>query len=275
MIISQRNFQIFKYSIYIFLTANFPLFFAEEWAAASIRFVDGISLNQIIEGFAASIDTIAWLILLYVFELETYILDDHQFTKKVTLSLRLLRIISYLFIIYAFYGYLVVLFYTLDVSPLENITNLCNLTNGQWTYSIDFQEYQIINSENCLALSSSNTFLQFSGINAVVDNSGYIDIVRLAWIDVINSSVWLLVVLVLEVDVYMQENKINIALINEISKISKYILYAILFFNAAFWSISGDFVDWWDAWLWLIAFIFIELNIIQWKDEDIEKNATA
>ncbi len=210
-----------------------------------------------------------------MFELETYVLDDHQFTKKVALSLRLVRIISYLFIVYAFYGYLVVLFYTLDISPLENITNLCNLTNGQWTYSIDFQEYQIINSENCLTLSSSNTFLQFSGINAVVDNNGYIDIVRLAWIDVINSSVWLLVVLVLEADVYMQENNINNVLINETSKISKYILYAILFFNAAFWSLNGDFVDWWDAWLWLIAFIFIELNIIQWKDEDIEKNAAA
>ena len=211
MIISQRNFQIFKYSIYIFLTANFPLFFAEEWAAASIRFVDGISLNQIIEGFAASIDTIARLILLYMFELETYVLDDHQFTKKVALSLRLVRIISYLFIIYAFYGYLVVLFYTLKIS----------------------------------------------------------------WIDVINSSVWLLVVLVLEADVYLQENNINKALINETSKISKYILYAILFFNAAFWTMNGDWFDWWDAWLWLIAFIFIELNIIQWKDEDIEKNAAA
>jgi hypothetical protein len=210
-----------------------------------------------------------------MFELETYVLDDHQFTKKVALSLRLVRIISYLFIIYAFYGYLVVLFYTLDISPLENITNLCNLTNGQWTYSIDFQEYQIINSENCLTLSSSNTFLQFSGINAVVDNNGYIDIVRLAWIDVINSSVWLLVVLVLEADVYIQENNINNVLINETSKISKYILYAILFFNAAFWTMNGDWFDWWDAWLWLIAFIFIELNIIQWKDEDIEKNAAA
>ena len=73
----------------------------------------------------------------------------------------------------------------------------------------------------------------------------------------------------------MQENNINNVLINETSKISKYILYAILFFNAAFWSLNGDFVDWWDAWLWLIAFIFIELNIIQWKDEDIEKNAAA
>ena len=73
----------------------------------------------------------------------------------------------------------------------------------------------------------------------------------------------------------MQENKINNVLINKTSKISKYFLYAILFFNAGFWSLNGDFVDWWDAWLWLIAFIFIELNILQWKDEDIEKNATA
>ena len=33
---------------------------------------------------------------------------------------------------------------------------------------------------------------------------------------------------------------------------------------------NGDFVDWWDALLWLIAFVFIELNVLEWRQEDKE-----
>ena len=33
------------------------------------------------------------------------------------------------------------------------------------------------------------------------------------------------------------------------------------------WAIKGDFVDWWDAFLWLVAFVFIELNVFEWRAE--------
>ena len=52
-----RVFQLFKYSVYALLTLNIYLFFSEEWAASAYRFSNGIDLSDIIEGFAASIDT--------------------------------------------------------------------------------------------------------------------------------------------------------------------------------------------------------------------------
>jgi hypothetical protein len=30
---------------------------------------------------------------------------------------------------------------------------------------------------------------------------------------------------------------------------------------------KGDFIDFWDAFLWLVAFVFIELNIFNWNQE--------
>ena len=36
---------------------------------------------------------------------------------------------------------------------------------------------------------------------------------------------------------------------------------------AAYWGFEGTFLDFWDAFLWLVAFIFIELNIFQWHEE--------
>ena len=43
---------------------------------------------------------------------------------------------------------------------------------------------------------------------------------------------------------------------------------------AIYWGFRGDFVDFWDAFLWLVAFVFIELNVFEWRQED-KAEATA
>ncbi len=48
-------------------------------------------------------------------------------------------------------------------------------------------------------------------------------------------------------------------------------LYATLFAAAVYWGVKGDFIDFWDAFLWLVAFVFIELNIFQWHAETEEE----
>ena len=117
--------------------------------------------------------------------------------------------------------------------------------------------------------------MQFPGLAAVVDQSGLTEITRLAWVDVINSGVWLLVVLVLEIDVRLQERDMLEGRFLAISNASKFLLYATLLLAALYWSIKGDFVDSWDAWLWLVAFVFIELNVFDWRQESIEERDAA
>ena len=60
-----------------------------------------------------------------------------------------------------------------------------------------------------------------------------------------------------------------------INKFVKFILYGVLFAAAAYWGVAGDFLDFWDAALWLFAFIFIELNVFQWQRETQQEAATA
>ena len=263
-----RIFQLFKYSVYALLTINVYLFFAEEWAASVHRFVDGIFLVEVIEGFAASIDTAAWVILLLMFELETCVLDDRQFTKRTTWTLHGVRAACYVAIIYAFYGYFSKLMFLYGTGPLPDVSDLCTLVDGRWAYAVDFDEYQVLTAANCASVSSATAFLQYPGMAAVVDQSGFTDIVRLAWVDVINSAVWLLVVGVLEIDVWLQEQHRLEGTALKISNVSKYILYSILFLAAVYWGIKGDFVDFWDAFLWLVAFVFIELNVLEWRQEN-------
>jgi len=263
-------FQLFKYAVYALLTANIFIFFAEEWAAAPHRFAAGIALGDIIEGFTATIDTASWVVLLLMFELETYVLDEKHFTPKVTWSLHGLRAICYGFIIYSFYGYTTKLFFLLGTSPLPGIDDLCMLVDGNWAYAIDLDEYEVLTATNCVTFSAAGAFLQFPGLAAVVDPSGFSDIIWLAWVDVINAGVWLLVVLVLEIDVRLQDRNKLVGTALKISSLSKYVLYCTLFLAAAYWAFEGDFVDSWDAFLWLVAFIFIELNVFDWRRETAE-----
>jgi hypothetical protein len=267
-------FQAFKYIVYFFLAMNIYWFFAEEHLAAKIQFPNGVGLDLMIEAYAATIDTVAWVVLLLMFELETYVLEDEQFSRTVTWSLHSLRAICYAFIVYAFYGYVANLL-TLDgITPLANLSDLCALT-GQWSYATTLDEFTTITTANCNSLSTATSFLRFDDMQAVVDLQGRKDIIALAWVDVINSAVWLLVVIVLEIDVRLQERNRYEGVVLYASNVIKFVLYGLLLFAAVYWGVKGDFVDFWDAFLWLVAFIFIELNVFEWRQESHEQAAVT
>jgi hypothetical protein len=38
--------------------------------------------------------------------------------------------------------------------------------------------------------------------------------------------------------------------------------YLVLLVCAIYWTVYSAFIDWWDAWLWLAAFILIDLNML-------------
>ena len=270
-----KLFHYFKYTVYALLIINVYVFFAEEWAAVGHRFADGLGLGDIIEAFAASIDTAAWVILLLMFELETFILSDEQTTKRVRIALHVLRALCYIVIVYAFFGYLTKLLFLLGTGgPMAGTTDLCSLVQGEWAYTIDLDEYEPITAANCAGFSSAGSFYQLPGLQAVVDKSGLTGITRLAWVDVINSGVWLLVVLLLEIEVRLQERDHFEGLVLRLGNLSKYVLYPILLVAAIYWGIKGDFIDFWDAFLWLVAFVFIELNVFEWRQESLEKEET-
>lgn len=266
-----RIFHYFKYTVYALLMINVYVFFAEEWAAVAHRFANGLGFGDIIEAFAASIDTAAWVVLLLMFELETSILSDEKTTRPIRIGLHVLRALCYVVIVYAFSGYLTKLLFLLSAGPLAGITDLCSLVADQWAYAVDLDEYASINAANCSAFSDAGSFFQLSGLQAVVDQSGLTDITRLAWVDVINSAVWLLVVLLLEIDVRLQQHDYLEGVAVRLSNMSKYLLYSILLFAAIYWGIKGDFIDFWDAFLWLVAFVFIELNVFEWRQESLEQ----
>ena len=123
-------------------------------------------------------------------------------------------------------------------------------------------EYPLLDIQNCNVLTDQ-ALLKLNGQQVIGATSDWNDIQWLAWVDVINSVTWLAVVAILEVDVWLQLRGRTLYL----SKIIKPGLYSILFLAAVYWGLRGDFLDFWDAFVWLVAFIFIEMNLFQWQAE--------
>jgi hypothetical protein len=262
----QLIFKAFKYTVYAVLTLNIAFFFQEELLATKQTFSQGINLVDIIQGFASTIDTAAWVLLLLLFELETSVLADDTLRKiNVKVTFIGLRLISYGFIGYAFYGYFSKMLLTYNISPLV-VDDLCVLVGQGYASIVTLDEYPLLDTNSCAVLADQALF-QLNGQQVVGSASDWVDIQWLAWVDVINSATWVAVVAILEMDVWLQlRGRLQGGMLSA-SKIIKMGLYSILFIAAAYWGLLGDFLDFWDAFMWLVAFVFIEMNLFQWQVE--------
>ena len=262
-------FQIFKYSIYLLLANDIYHFFVEDYAASTQTFAKGISPSQIIEAFTATIDTAAWLILLLIFELETYILDDEQIKGKTKLAINATRVFCYLVIIYSFYGFISK--FNLLHTTIPFITNdVCSLIGTSFTYIKEIDKYLPLTADVCKGLVNT-PLIQIVDTQIITTQAQLIETQRLSTVEVTNSATWLLVVCILEIEVFLQlRGKLTKQTI-VLSKWLKYVLYTVLFIAAAYWGIKGGLLDFWDAFLWLVAFWFIEVNIFQWNAETEEQ----
>ena len=104
---AENIFRFFKYSIYALLSYNAFLFFEGDVIASAETFGENVSWRNVIEAYSATFDTIAWVALLLLFELETAVIPDHLLKGGLKWVLIALSALAYFFIIYSFYGYCV------------------------------------------------------------------------------------------------------------------------------------------------------------------------
>jgi len=264
---SDRRYRVFtaiKYLTYALLCLNVYLFLDEELAALQHTFTRGIEPGQLIQVFSASIDTGAWVILLLLFELETSVLDDSRIRGLVRYALHGIRGLCYVAIVYAFTGYWAELVTLYQLAPLS-VPDACQLAGQDWSLLVGIDEYVPLDAANCAGLAEP--VMRLSGFNIVAGADALRSAQWLAWTDVLNAGAWILVVIVLEIEVRLQlRGDLSDRFMNS-NRYLKFVLYFLLFAAASYWGVAGDFLDFWDAALWLFAFIFIELNVFEWQYE--------
>ncbi len=267
---ADKIYRFFKYAVYLLLSLNVVLFFREEHLANFEIYPNGVALGQLIEAYAATVDTLAWVILLLMFELETAVIPDEKLQGSLKWWMMVVRGVCFGFIVYAFFGYVASYHIVSNIEPF-NVDNLCALVGSDYSYIHDLDEYPALNSEVCTRWMDQG-LVTISGTQIIGSVAAADAIIKLAIVDIINAADWIVIVVLLEIEVFLQLRQALTPLRLKIAKATKMVLYVTLLLCAVYWGLHGDFLDFWDAFLWIVAFVFIELNVFEWNAETREKN---
>ena len=269
--IGEQSFEIrqtIKWLVYTLVIINFGFYIRNDLVIAGHTLYSGSSLLEISRAFATTIDESAWIILLLLFELETYLLSDDPLSRAKTLLMQGIRLVCYISLAHTLYAYGVYLAEIYAAVPVEGVTNLCQLIGKDLSYASNLV-YSKINSSNCASLSSANQFFYVDPPTffIVEDTAGLAIEKQLAWIDIFEAIIWLLILLSIEVAVWLQDRNIGQGLIFKTLSITKWCLYSLLWAAAGYWIYRGHYMFAWDEFVWIAGFVAIEMNIVEWRNE--------
>jgi hypothetical protein len=258
-------FRAVKYVVFLLLSLNTGFFFAEELATARLATQVAGETALSFQLFSATLDTIAWVVLLILFELETAVIPDHRLVGALRYSIHGIRMVCTLGIITAFVGYFGEWQTLLGSTPLT--AQACSLVGDGWSIMLKLDDFMPLTADNCIQFGANTAAV--GGLEQVLAApAGLQAAQRLAIVDVINAGVWILVVVLLEIEVRVLSKWGQVPRLMAFSANSlKVLFYATLFAAAVYWGFKGKFLDVWDASLWLFAFVFIELNVFEWQQE--------
>jgi hypothetical protein len=198
---SALGYQIFrwvKYLTYALLSLNIWLFLAEEIGSARFAIATGEEVAMGIQLFSATLDTLAWVILLLLFELETAVIPDERLRGPLRYGIHGVRMLCMLAIVMAFLGYFGE---WLTLLPSELLMgDACVRVSEGWSYMVKLDDFVPLTAENCSQFGADTRLV--SGLDSVIASpAGLLEGQRLALVDVINSAAWILVVILLEIEV--------------------------------------------------------------------------
>ncbi len=260
--------QLIKLVVYSLLLINFAFYIRDDWVIATHTMRNGGSILDWTAAFATTIDETAWILLLLLFELETYILSDEPLPPHKAIAIHVIRLVCYVSLAHTVYAYGIAAYDIHQVVPIAGINNLCQLVGPEisFTYNLLYTE---IDAKTCTSLSSASQFFYIDPPENIIvtDGAGLVIEQQSALIDIIDALVWLLVILTIEVMVWLQERGVSKgSLINVLNK-TKFLLYFVLWIDLSYWAYRGHYMFAWDQFVWIVGFVAIEMNVVEWRSE--------
>ena len=265
-----------KLVVYSLLLINFALYIRNDWVISGHTLHAGSTLLDWTRAFAVTIDESAWIILLVLFEMETYLLADNALSRKQSMFMQLVRIICYISLAHTLYAYTVYLQELNSAVLIDGVSNLCQLVSKDVSYAYNLV-YTDLTADNCAALSTANQFYYIDPPKffIVQDGAGLGIELELAWVDLIEAIVWLLILFTIEVAVWLQDRNISEGAAFRVLARIKLFLYSLLWMAIIYWLYRGHYMFAWDEFVWIAGFVAIEMNMRAWRKELIEANQAA
>jgi hypothetical protein len=201
------------------------------------------------------------MVLIVLFEMETSALAKNLFTGMRKWVITGLTAACYVVLVYAAYGYATALVDAYQYEPIES-KSACYFANTNFAY-VDLEARPIeLTHENCGTFAGEELFKSPPSDNLIATQTNLLALQKLSWVDVFNAAAWLLVVLLFQVEFSLEQAKKLTRHRLVITIAWKGAAYLVLFGCAIYWTAYSAFIDFWDAWLWLLAFILVDLDLL-------------
>lgn len=265
--------QWLKVVVYTLLLINFAQYIRNDYVIAGHTLHSGSTLLDWTRAYAVTIDESAWITLLILFEMETYLINNPLSRAKAMLML-VVRLCCYGFLAHTLYAYI---FYAYELSQaqvIEGVTNLCQMVGQDVSYAYNLV-YTEVSADNCATLSSASQFLYIDPPTffIVQDPAGLRIETQLIWVDIVEAITWLLILATIEVTVYLQDRGIIKGLLLKTVNNAKFLLYTILWCAIFYWIYRGHYMFAWDEFVWIVGFVAIEMNVVEWRKEINQSDA--
>ena len=258
--------QTIKWTVYALLIVNFVFYVFEDWNRAMFTLDASSTALKWAGEFATTIDELGWFLLLFMFEIETYIVDDEDWTGWIAHTVRGVRMFCYALIAHTVYAFSIVVIGLQPTVPVDDVANLCDLVGADVSYVYNL-EYTDVNEQTCGELSDESQFFWLADDPVVSDMAGLSLERDLAWADLAEVVIWLLILLAIEVIVRLQSHGVTGGTLVSTLNALKFALYASLIGLGIYWASLSHWLYLWDELVWIGGFAAIEMNVSQWRDE--------
>jgi hypothetical protein len=268
----ESAFRTFKVVIFWTLMINLFYYLYED-VTAYLYLASESTIFDVLEAFAVSIDYVAWMVLIVLFEMETSAEAKDRLTERRKWVIGGLTTACYVVLVYAGYGYAVALSDSYQFEPIES-KPACYFANTNFAY-VNLQARPIeLTHLNCGDFAGKEIFKSPTD-NLIATEVNLVALQKLGWVDVFNASAWLLVVLLFQLEVSLERaNKLTKRKLISVMT-WKGAAYLVLMGCAIYWTAYSAFIDFWDAWLWLVAFILIDLNMLGLDERQNQKASSG
>ena len=119
----------------------------------------------------------------------------------------------------------------------------------------------------CEILSDERVFYWVGKDPVVTDLAGLSLERDLAWADLAEVVIWLLILIAIEIVVRLQSRGVTEGMLISGGNALKVLLYSALIALGVYWATLSHWLYLWDELVWIGGFAAIEMNLSEWREE--------
>lgn len=256
----------FKWIVYGLLFINFGLYLSKDITAAQHTITAQTTVMGWLAAFAPSMDQFAWVMLIFIYEFETYWLEDDFDNRLVLTFMTIGKVVFAVMILNTVVAYTSLLLEVYKVTPAGAAGELCQFADQGLSFLRNVA-YTTITSENCTAISHAGELFRYPKDPVLTDTAGLNEDWWFRFLDLLEAGAWFLILGLTELSVRLLDRGIYKGALTNAEKLLKGLCYSILVGVSAFWVAKTQYMYVWDEFLWIASFLLLEINMSAWRAE--------